>query len=877
MDERHTLPLYNELSESPYLDHTACQSPAQLNVEDNNNEDPNPSNTNNLDAQINMLEEQSEILDKDISFDFQLEVSSAGEPTGNQGGSRKHIPKKERRSSDSQKTQKNKPSMKDQDKTIDQLTKEIFGLKLKIFFLEKKLVEQSPDQVESALKENVNLKVKIQTLSLTVKEYRDLILKLHKAVDTLENKKCTLPHGISEEEQARYDTAIAQTETFREENNKLHGLLAKYRAENTKLRASVMSQQTSRNTSPLLTSSDGDDRVNYWVDNHRLSSKENEAEMYRKEYLQAKQTIEEQNREIKRMSEELSLRLNGHNENHIVKSILSDRDALMSKMEQCQKTNLEMQQNMTRARERNTELVSQMLQKDKELDKMQENVNELVQSLHEAKHQLRCKMSEFEHMRKERMENASGPEVADLLDSVERLREECDTLYVDCEEQQKEIATLRAGMKERTQECLILEKEMEKVVEHAEKLEKAGQEKDNIIDELETKLENMSQSTRFNNDEGDEEIEHLQRELQQKEDQIEEYKQQMEDWRKSDKIDASALEERFAEVNVTMQQKDARLKEMEVELENTLSKAWKAKKRYEDDLRAVENELQGLEQMIRERDVRIASLEGDLVAHTDAVQREKSMYHDDIRDLEERLRASTDIIKKKEALLLGMRAKIEDGAVGIHRVEQSFEIDLAGLKEQLWSRLIDTENEWKSRVEELEERLEESERRLKRDHRLANKTLMNYDNQHQTLKQRMASLQKRNAMLTDLVSQYRQPYESKSNFKADKTEQLLRRLNDELQKELDERDRALEHESTRVQKLEKICNAAVLEKKQLLEEKEHMEQQLFRRNNMFTRTLERLQNETERKEVAENVLFKQATEDIDVVLRRQDDSAIESR
>ncbi|KAI7873970.1 hypothetical protein K492DRAFT_138435, partial [Lichtheimia hyalospora FSU 10163] len=77
-------------------------------------------------------------------------------------------------------------TLKEQEKTIDILKKDNFGLKLKIYHLEKRLDELSPDQVDNALKENVDLKVNIQILTQELKKYKHMILELHSAMDLLQ-------------------------------------------------------------------------------------------------------------------------------------------------------------------------------------------------------------------------------------------------------------------------------------------------------------------------------------------------------------------------------------------------------------------------------------------------------------------------------------------------------------------------------------------------------------------------------------------------------------------------------------------------------------------------------------------------------------------
>ncbi|KAI9277938.1 microtubule associated-domain-containing protein, partial [Umbelopsis sp. AD052] len=66
-------------------------------------------------------------------------------------------------------------TLKEQEKTIDELRKESFGLKLKCYFLEERLAQLSPGQMDEALRENIDLKVKMQTLVQELKKYKKMI------------------------------------------------------------------------------------------------------------------------------------------------------------------------------------------------------------------------------------------------------------------------------------------------------------------------------------------------------------------------------------------------------------------------------------------------------------------------------------------------------------------------------------------------------------------------------------------------------------------------------------------------------------------------------------------------------------------------------
>ena len=66
-------------------------------------------------------------------------------------------------------------------------------------------------------------------------------------------------------------------------------------------------------------------------------------------------------------------------------------------------------------------------------------------------------------------------------------------------------------------------------------------------------------------------------------------------------------------------------------------------------------------------------------------------------------------------------------------------------------------------------------------------------------------------------------------------------MNQELQREIQDRDRALQNESTRLQECELDCARLNEELEQLEQEKHHLNDLLTRRNSMITRLFERLE------------------------------------
>ncbi|KAI0669382.1 hypothetical protein C8Q78DRAFT_978290, partial [Trametes maxima] len=77
-------------------------------------------------------------------------------------------------------------TLRDQEKHIDALKKENFNIKLKVHFLEERLAQLAPDQIDAALKQNIHLKIEVQQRGMEMKKLKKLVLELERELDRLQ-------------------------------------------------------------------------------------------------------------------------------------------------------------------------------------------------------------------------------------------------------------------------------------------------------------------------------------------------------------------------------------------------------------------------------------------------------------------------------------------------------------------------------------------------------------------------------------------------------------------------------------------------------------------------------------------------------------------
>ncbi|KAI9304942.1 microtubule associated-domain-containing protein [Cunninghamella echinulata] len=309
--------------------------------------------------------------------------------------------------------------IEDTQPTIDILRKENFGLKMKIYYLEKRLDELSPDQNDNAIRENIDLKVNIQTLSQELKKYKKMILELNNAISILQQE----PRGMSEEEQLEYQNALASADAYKTENDQLKNLISDQRMENARLRVQIQQQgddvwtntnHKNINNSVSSNGTSGNSSVN-------SSGKYKEMEAFKNKYVQAKQTIQEQN--------EIILRL---------------RSLIKNPTELNQYKNIQNELEL-----RNADLTTQLRQRIKELEEKERGIEELSQLLHDSKQDLNEKCLNYEV-----------------------LEEKYNQLKSNYEELHENTNQLQSELDQREQEIMLLEEQIIKVVNHAESLEK---------------------------------------------------------------------------------------------------------------------------------------------------------------------------------------------------------------------------------------------------------------------------------------------------------------------------------------------------------------------------------------------------------------------
>ncbi|KAG2237732.1 hypothetical protein BDF21DRAFT_416903 [Thamnidium elegans] len=433
-------------------------------------------------------------------------------------------------------------SLKAQESTLDVLKKENFNLKLRLYFLEERVRDSSPESVEKAIKENINNKMALQSLTSELKRYKAMILELNQGIDILQEKTCPKIHGMTPEEREEFEKIKAEAEAYHEETDKLSLSLANLTAENVRLRTTIRSSRVATNNAPPSPPANAPES-------------EDVIELRRK-YRQAKIKIEEQQRAMQMMN-------NNAQNNRAYGNNQGGDDYHSNQI----KKQLEGELRMERLEI--DRVYNELQDKNKDIHSLQLELDQYTKSLHDTKQQLRGKTIECEQLREENEKMlVDRNDMEQVIKAVSELQEDNDQLVVAIQNRDQDIAELEA--------------EVEKLLSH---LEEKGEDDDNgnnnnneatnnkimmleeAINEREEKIDMLSKELKETNESHDDDIEvfeeHIakaQEEIKKKQDQNNELMLELENVKK---ICEEELDKQYNELAVSIREREVRIASLE--------------------------------------------------------------------------------------------------------------------------------------------------------------------------------------------------------------------------------------------------------------------------------------------------------------------------
>ncbi|KAK4046105.1 hypothetical protein OIV83_006358 [Microbotryomycetes sp. JL201] len=418
-------------------------------------------------------------------------------------------------------------TLREQEKVIDEVKKENFDLKLKIHFYEQRLERLAPEQIDQALRENIQLKVEFQTLRTELKRYKKLLLEGNRAIEQLSSERDQALRGRGSGGGKREREVEKELEREREDKEALE---ARLREQALELRELRESRRRGFGSHPDEEAEDEFERLQAELDAIRDAHDEalGDQDDLRHQLRDTQDALEEARDEIARLSEERAENQSsvvGREETSVSGTIASRREheRLQARLDELERENDALREDLARAdseldhrdrarggressdasqtktreqledendefRDRASAHALQVERLENELADKEREIEELLGELDrkDADHVIALRQLEDEI--KGEMEDARTREAdaRDLLDEkeldIEGLAAKVETLVVELGDKDQEMA----GDKE---EIEALTHDLQKLGAQIFALEEEADEKDNRIQQLTSDLE----------------------------------------------------------------------------------------------------------------------------------------------------------------------------------------------------------------------------------------------------------------------------------------------------------------------------------------------------------------------------------------------------
>jgi chromosome segregation ATPase len=462
-------------------------------------------------------------------------------------------------------------------------------------------------------------------------------------------------------------------------------------------------------------------------------------------------------------------------------------------------------------RDRNGDLINQLVEKDKEIDQLNgeieeliEHHNSMIEDLDEHKSGLHQRGQDVDRLSKHNNEL-----LARMNDIQESLRDE-EAAHKD------DVSRLSGELNEREKEIEDLDVQMENMIGFIEELEQGQKERDERIADLQKQLEQHVEEDRLYDQDVDlleSRFQQAEKAIQDKENIIKNLQDELDEKSENTQqyqVEIDGLNRQLKQMQKEMEKQLHRVKELEQTLVESAEQAQEAQTQHENDLQELDVRFQETENLVHERTRQNADLKHRLEVSETRGKEAKALYEKEMAQVKE---------VKFQTPLCRIFQSVRSLIIAYHffrlwcKKRNNHSLNLL---QALTNKISKIERAWTERVHGLEGRLKEAEQKSRRDRKAAHDKMNELVGNQLTLKDKLEAATKRNA-----------PFSDKNDLKQTESEMELRRER--------ERNVALfQSEQKRFQELDE-------EHEELLEAHEQLKRQLVRRDNMITKALERLE------------------------------------
>ncbi|KAH7883401.1 hypothetical protein F5I97DRAFT_1930960 [Phlebopus sp. FC_14] len=386
-------------------------------------------------------------------------------------------------------------TLRDQEKHIDSLKKENFNVKLRVHFLEERLAQLAPDQVDAALKQNVSLKVEVQQRGLELKKLKRLVLELERELERSQRER-----GMSGSRDRERDLEAKLMEREQELRQLRRGHMSSVDADalrQAELRNEELEEELGNVRGLLEENMEEIERMREIVERRGDESVDERGENRRQRWKRQLEELEAENEDLRAKVRE---------QNELLMQKEDEREDLVEEIERLNLTIEDIQRRREAESIERSESRAQILEEREEREAVQDDLNAMRDKLAATMIELQQREDELEMKNKE-IEDliAEHERVVDVVEQewrgeVEEARGQVEELRDVLAERETESKELRLNISELEANTNDLHAKFEATLQH---LEKEAEEKDAELEAANREIEKLADQVYLLEEEND--------------------------------------------------------------------------------------------------------------------------------------------------------------------------------------------------------------------------------------------------------------------------------------------------------------------------------------------------------------------------------------
>ncbi|KAI0517746.1 hypothetical protein F5B22DRAFT_602196 [Xylaria bambusicola] len=617
----------------------------------------------------------------------------------------------------------NQLSLREQEKVIDKIKNENFGLKLKIHFLEENLRKTGPGFGEAALKENTDLKVDKVTMQRELSKYKKYLASAEKDLETYQQQILDIQQRAKKKyaDQAQMEENDALKQRLEDREARIESLQRHLQERETndddeagQLRDRIEDLETDLRARDMEINEHEDEIENLRQQLEQQTQNDGHANRLQSEISDLESSLRAKEDEVGNLRQQLAQRSQDEGFANRLRGEVSDLESsLRAKEDEVDNLRQQLAQRsqnegyVTQLHGKINNLEADLRAKDQGVKVYQVKISELESNLQETEEKWRTTRAEFEALQQQR-HTQDDRQISQLHSKISVLESNLRSRDHGVKEHQIKIARLESDLQEMEEKWKTSQAKVEVLQQQRQSQD------DRQINQLRDEISRLEADLRAKDHEAEDredEIDELNREIEQtkatvrekdhevglREDEIDELKAKLEKLATSVRAQVKERQDMIDEWKTKSETAESRLKTIEKRAAESEISSQSREEQAKDTIKSLEGNIRRLQQQLDERNDRLqkaidveGALSGKEKQLRDALDSEVERHKSEEALLSLQIETLKRDLEARQAALTSLRGTLDSETERNSSEEATLRRQIEGLRRDLLSQSQDS-------------------------------------------------------------------------------------------------------------------------------------------------------------------------------------------